>query len=67
MDDITSPSREERDYEIILDKLSKLSLKEDLTTDHSIVAAQTTYYLIGNKIVTKTRSIILNWVLPVAH
>ena len=51
MKNITSPSQEERDYEIILDKLSQLSLKEDLTADNPIFEAQTTYYIIGNRIV----------------
>ena len=58
MKDITSPSREERDYEIILDKISRLSLKKDLYTDNPIIEEQTRYYLIDNNIVSRTRHII---------
>ena len=51
----------ERDYEIILDKLSKLSLTEDLIIDSPIVEIQTTYYLSNDKIVhRKTRQIIVS-------
>ena len=56
--DITSPTQEERDYEIILDKIWKLSLKEDFTTDHPIIENQTTYYLLGDTIVTINRPVI---------
>ena len=54
MEDITSPSREERDYKIILDKISRLSLKEDLSTDSPILEEVTCYYLAFDKIVVIT-------------
>ena len=58
--DITSPSKVERDYEIILDKISRLSLKEDLTTDEPLVEIIVHYYLISNKIFSKSQEVILS-------
>ena len=57
MEDITSPSREEKDYEIILDKISRLSLKEDLSADRPILDEVRHYYLVLNKIVVITTHI----------
>ena len=50
----------ERDYEIILDKISRLSLKEDLPADKPIVEITLRYYLISNKIVRKYKEVILS-------
>ena len=50
----------ERDYEIILKKISQLSLKEDLFTDKPIVEITTHYYLISDKIVRKQKKIIIS-------
>ena len=58
--DITSPTKEERDYEIILDKISQLSLKEDLYADKPIVEIITLYYLVSNKIVRKQKEVIVS-------
>ena len=60
MKNITSPSREERDYEIIVDKISRLSLEEDLPSDNPIIKTTTSYYLIADKIVERTRKIIVS-------
>ena len=43
-----------------MDKLSRLSLKEDLTTDNPIFEEITSYYLIADKIVKKTRKIVVS-------
>ena len=48
----------ERDYEIILDKISRLSLEEDLPADKPIVEITVHYYLISNKIVRKYKEVI---------
>ena len=58
--DITSPSKVERDYEIILDKISRLSLKEDLPPDKPIVERSIHYYLISNKIVRTYKEVIVS-------
>ena len=58
--DITSPSKVERDYEIILDKISRLSLREDLTVDNPIVETISRYYLISNKIVRRYQEVIVS-------
>ena len=60
MEDTTSPIQVERDYEIVLDKISKLSLKEDLPTDNPIVETITYYSLSSNKIGKKTREIVVS-------
>ena len=56
--DITSPTKVERDYKIILDKLSRLSLEEDLLADNPIIEIVVNYYLISNKIVIKYKEVI---------
>ena len=58
--DITSPTKVKRDYEIILDKISRLSLKEDLSVDNPIVDTITIYYLISDKIFKKKRDIVVS-------
>ena len=50
----------ERDYKIILDKISRLSLREDLVADNPIVETVTSYYLISDKIVKKTKEIVVS-------
>ena len=60
MKDITSPTKVERAYEIIWDKISRLSLEEDLPSDNPIVETITSYYLILDKIVRKTREVIVS-------
>ena len=50
----------ERDYEIILDKISRLSLKEDLSEDKTTVEIVTCYYLVLNKIVRKQEKVIVS-------
>ena len=57
----------ERDYEIILDKISQLSLREDLSADKPIVEIITRYYLVSNTIVRKQKEVIVSGVLPVAR
>ena len=54
----SSLTETEKDYEIILDKISRLSLKEDLSADKPIVEIIVRYYLISNKIVRKYKEII---------
>ena len=49
----------ERDYEIILDKISRLRLEEDLPADKPIVEIIVQYYLISNKIVRDYKEVIV--------
>ena len=58
--DITSPTKVKRDYEIIFDKISHVSLEEDLPSDNPIVETTTSYYLISDKIVRNTREVIVS-------
>ena len=58
MEDITSPSREERDYEIILDNISRLSLKEDLLRDNPIIEYRHMYSLAASTITITIRHIV---------
>ena len=60
MEEITSATQAERDYEIILDKISRLSFREDLPIDNPIIEKRVHYYLISNQIVTKTKEIIVS-------
>ena len=57
---IPSLTETERDYEIILDKISHLSLKEDLYADKPIIETIVHYYLISNKIVGKYQEVIVS-------
>ena len=50
----------ERDYKIILDKISQLSLKEDGTVDSRIIEIITRYYLVSGKIVRKQKEVIVS-------
>ena len=43
-----------------MDKISRLSLEEDLLADHPIIETTTNYYLVSYKIVKKTREIIVS-------
>ena len=43
-----------------MDKISRLSLKEDLLADKPIVEIVAHYYLISNKIVIKYKEVIIS-------
>ena len=43
-----------------MDKISRLSLEEDLPSDNPIIETTTSYYLIADKIVERTRMIIVS-------
>ena len=49
-----------RDYEIILDKISRLSLREDLPVAKPALETTTRYYLISDKIVKDKKEIIVS-------
>ena len=49
-----------RDYEIILDKVSRLSLREDLPADQPIIETITRHYFISDKVIRGKKEIIVS-------